>query len=74
MDLQVDTAHNIRIYFDERSRSGMEYLRDDLSSDEAKVFFDQARQKSNGIKMEDDHNANYKLKYNGDNSYTIARL
>lgn len=38
MDLQVDTAHNIRIYFDERSRSGMEYLRDDLSSDEAKVF------------------------------------
>ncbi len=56
---------------EENAREGIGHLRDDLDSEEARVFFDQARQRGSA-EFEDDEGRQYTLIYqNG--SYILTR-
>jgi len=50
---------------------GISYLRDDLDFNEARIFFDQARQKG-FAEFEDDEDRQYTLLYK-DGNYTLVR-
>lgn len=63
--------HNFSVIYEQNAIEGVRYLRDDLDSEEARVFFDQARQKG-FAKFEDDQDRQYTLIYkNG--IYTLVR-
>ena len=51
----------------------IDYLRDDLKIDEAKVFFEQAKA-TGQAQFEDDDDRQFTLQYNsGDNYYTLIK-
>jgi hypothetical protein len=69
--LNQGRAHGYGLDYDDSSYKGMKYLRDDLSSSEARVFFDQARRRGYA-EFEDDYDRQYTMTYkNG--KYTITR-
>ena len=65
------TLHGFRVAYDEGVYEGIKYLRDDLSYDEAKVFFDQAKLKGQAA-FEDDLDRDYTLFYQS-GVYTLLR-
>lgn len=65
------TVHGFSIAYEENAVEGIRYLRDDLSFDEARVFFDQARMKTSA-QFEDDEDRNFTILYH-DGSYTLVR-
>lgn len=68
---QKTSVHGFTVAFEENVREGINYLRDDLDINEAKVFFDQARVRGSA-QFEDDEDRQYTLFYqNG--AYTLAR-
>lgn len=68
---QQTSIHGFTVSYEANAAEGIKYLRDDLDSGEAKVFFDQARMK-NSAPFEDDEDRQYTLFYqNG--SYVLAR-
>jgi len=64
--------HGFKIRYEDNAQSGINYLRDDLDRDEAKVFFDQARLRK-FAKFEDPADRQFTLSYSKDGSYTLAR-
>lgn len=56
------TFHGFTITYEDNSYEGVKYLRDDLDSEEARVFFDQARMRGYA-KFEDDDDRQYTLFY-----------
>ena len=65
------TVHGFTVIYENNASSGIDYLRNDLDFDEAKVFFDQARLKGQA-KFEDDEDRQFTLFYkNG--IYTLVR-
>ncbi|RJQ36359.1 hypothetical protein C4552_03670 [Candidatus Parcubacteria bacterium] len=65
------TVHGMTVSYEDNAEEGIRHLRDDLSSDEARVFFDQARTKGSA-QFEDDEDRQYTLIYqNG--AYALVR-
>jgi len=55
-------VHGFPLIYEENAKGGVIYLRDDLDFQEARVFFDQARQR--GVaQFEDDADHQYTLSY-----------
>lgn len=54
--------HGFTVTGDDAASKGMDYLDVDLQSEEARVFFNQARQ-TGSAKFEDDEERNFTLKY-----------
>ncbi len=68
--LQKTSIHGFIVSYEENARNGIRYLRDDLDFQEARIFFDQARQKGMAP-FEDDQDKQYTLYYqNG--AYLLA--
>lgn len=65
------TVHGFSVIYEEKAKTGIEYLRDDLDYKEARVFFDQARQRGSAP-FEDDEDRQYTLFYKA-GTYTLAR-
>ena len=65
------TIHGFSITYEDTSRPGVEYLRNDLSYPEARVFFDQARMRGSA-EFEDDEDRQYTLLYQG-GAYTLLK-
>lgn len=63
---------NFKVGFEEDAINGVRYLLYDLDRDEAKVFFDQARQRKSA-EFEDDKEGQYNLLYNPNGSYTLTK-
>ncbi|MBI2035091.1 MAG: hypothetical protein HYT12_00205 [Candidatus Liptonbacteria bacterium] len=69
---------NIKVYiypveYDEKDYDGIKYLRDDLQTEESKVFFEQAKLKGEA-RFEDDREGQWSLQYNKSNaSYLLVR-
>ncbi len=64
-------VHIFYIDYKENAIEGIRHLRDDLDFNEAKIFFDQARQKG-AAEFEDDEDRQYTLIYKAGN-YTLVR-
>lgn len=64
-------VHSYYVNYEENAEEGIRYLRDDLDSNEARVFFDQARQKGQ-VQFEDDDDRQFTLFYR-DGIYTLVR-
>lgn len=65
------TVHGKRVAYEKNAYEGIKYLRDDLDSREARVFFDQARSRGSAP-FEDDNDRQFTLFYkNG--TYTLIR-
>ena len=64
-------VHSYYVNYEENAEDGLRYLRDDLDSNECKVFFDQARQKGS-VQFEDDDDRQFTLFYR-DSAYTLVR-
>lgn len=60
--IQKASIHGFPIVYDEKTKAGMEYLRDDLDFTEARVFFDAARAKGSA-NFEDDNDRQFTLAY-----------
>ncbi|OHA09402.1 MAG: hypothetical protein A3B37_02460 [Candidatus Sungbacteria bacterium RIFCSPLOWO2_01_FULL_59_16] len=64
-------VHTFPTSYEENAEEGIRYLEDDLSYEEAKVFFDQARTRGSA-ELEDDEDRQFTLSYqNG--AYTLIR-
>lgn len=55
-------VHGFPVIYEENALAGISYLRDDLDYQEARVFFDQARQRGSA-NFEDDNDRQYTLSY-----------
>lgn len=64
--------HGHKVYYEENASGGTDYLLRHLDDAEARVFFDQAREKGH-IKFEDAQNKDYILSHNSDGTYAIER-
>lgn len=68
---QESRIHGFRTIFEDNAIEGVRYLRDDLSYDEVRVFFDQARLKGSAA-FEDDQERQFTLLHRG-SVYTLVR-
>lgn len=69
--IQKSDIHGHSVAYEESAIEGVRHLRDDLSSQEARVFFDQARSRGSA-EFEDDADRQFTLVYqNG--AYTLVR-
>ncbi len=66
------TIHGFIVAYDEESAEGVNFLRDQLKFDEAKIFFDQAERKKS-VELKDDQNRLYRLSY-AKNKYSLSRI
>ncbi|MFA6354283.1 MAG: hypothetical protein WCX12_01200 [Candidatus Paceibacterota bacterium] len=66
---QKTDVHGFVVVYEENSREGVAYLRDDLDLNEARVFFDQAKIKGSA-EFEDDDDRPFTLSYH-DGEYTL---
>ncbi len=64
------TVHGFIVAYDEESAEGINFLRDELKFEEAKIFFNQAKKKS--AEFKDDKNRPYLLSY-AKNKYSLTR-
>lgn len=65
-------VHGLKVAFEENARPGIDYLSNDLDTNEARIFFDQARVKGSA-QFEDDEDRQYTLFYQKDGSFVLAR-
>lgn len=65
-------VHGNKVEYDENDREGVFYLEDDLSRDEADVFFYYARNRR-PAPFEDDRERNYLLTYKGSDTFELRR-
>lgn len=63
--------HGFRTIYEDNAIEGVRHLRDDLSYDECRVFFDQARLKGSAA-FEDDQDRQFTLFYRA-GVYTLVR-
>ncbi|MDP1629473.1 MAG: hypothetical protein Q8L57_02530 [bacterium] len=59
---QKTAIYNFTVIYEENAKEGARHLREDLSFDEARVFFDQARLRGSA-QFEDDEDRQYTLIY-----------
>lgn len=64
--------HGFKVKYEDNARAGIDYLLYDLDSEEARVFFSQAKLKKYA-KFEDDQDRQFTLSYNLDGTYTLIR-
>jgi hypothetical protein len=65
------TLHGFPVQYEDNAFEGIRYLRDDLDYNEARVFFDQARERGSAP-FEDDADRQYTLLYRA-GVYTLVR-
>lgn len=65
------SIHGFWVDYEQNAHDGVKYLRDDLKTEEARVFFDQARLKGSA-QLEDDHDHQFTIFYRSGN-YTLVR-
>ncbi len=65
------SIHGFHVIYEDHDYPGIRYLRDDLDQREAKVFFDQARQRGSA-QFESDGELNFTLAYH-DGEYALSR-
>lgn len=63
-------VHGFRVKYEENEQAGINYLMYDLSAQEAKVFFNEAR-RNRFAEFEDDREGQFTLSYNTDGTYTL---
>ena len=61
-----------KVQYEEPTRHAIDYLKNDLSPDEAKIFFEHAK-RHGFAQFEDDDDRNFTLVYNQSNLFTITR-
>ena len=71
MTLQA-TVHGKKVAYEKNAYAGIKYLRDDLDSSEARVFFDQARMRR-AAPFEDDEDRQFTLAYKSGTYILIRR-
>jgi len=64
--------HGFKVKYEDNAKAGIDYLRYDLDSEEARVFFNQAKLKKYA-KFEDDDDRQFTLSYSSDGTYTLIR-
>ena len=64
--------HGFKVKYEDNAKVGIDYLLYDLDSEEARVFFNQAKLKKYA-KFEDDQDRQFTLSYNLDGTYTLIR-
>ncbi|MFA5386550.1 MAG: hypothetical protein WC297_02730 [Candidatus Paceibacterota bacterium] len=64
--------HNYKVMYEENAQPGVYYLQADLNTQEAKPFFDEARNKRIAV-FEDDNERHFILTHNSDGSYSLER-
>ncbi|MFH0952663.1 MAG: hypothetical protein V1838_05830 [Patescibacteria group bacterium] len=65
-------VHGHAVYGDDASKKGLDYLDYQLSYQEARVFFEQARVRGKA-QFEDHEHRNFDLVYNNDATYTVEK-
>ena len=65
------TIHGFTVSYEENATYGAHYLRNDLSRDEAKIFFEHARRKSSA-QFEDSGDRQYTL-FHSNGTFVITR-
>lgn len=67
------SVHGFWVSYEENASEGLKHLRDDLSRDEARVYFEQAQRKGSA-QFEDDYDRQYTLFYErGSGSFILTR-
>jgi hypothetical protein len=66
------TIHGFPVTYEQNAYEGIRYLRDDLDFNEARIFFDQARQRGSA-QFEDDEDRQYTLFYKEGNYILVRR-
>jgi len=66
------SIHGYRTKYEDDAYNGVRHLLEDLQYEEAKVFFEQARQ-YRSAQFEDDFEGQYTLSYNRDGTYTLSK-
>ena len=69
--------HGFYVYYDPKDPipQGIDHLRNDLQKPEVVPLFEYARKSSNasrGARFEDDHDRQFVILYNGDNTFTLV--
>jgi len=64
--------HGYKVKYEDNAYSGVDYLKNDLDSKEASVFFNEARRRSQAP-FEDDDDRDFILSRNSDGSYCLRR-
>jgi hypothetical protein len=70
--MQESIVHGFKVKYEENAAEGIKYLRDDLDSQESRVFFEQARAKK-FAEFEDDDDREFTLERNVDGTYVLIR-
>lgn len=65
------SVHGFWVSYEDNAYEGLKHLRDDLSRDEAKVYFEQARAKKSA-QFEDDYDRQFSILYEK-GSYVLVR-
>ena len=65
-------VRGFKVSYEDSAKKGIDYLLYDLDQEEAKVFFEQAKQKKEA-RFEDDEERQFTLSYSPDGSYTLGR-
>ena len=71
-DQKISKIGNHLVYYDKNTKRGIDYLLNDLDSNEARVFFDQAKSKGTAD-FEDDQEGQYTLNYKNGKYFLIRR-
>lgn len=70
--MEDTTIYSFKVQYEEVTKPAVDYLKNDLSSEEAKVFFEYAK-RHGSAQFEDDEDRNFTLVYNDNNLYTLTR-
>jgi len=70
--MEDTTIYGFRVQYEDATKPAIDYLKNDLSSDEAKVFFEYAK-RHRSAQFEDDEDRNFTLVYNQNNVFTLTR-
>ena len=72
MSVKSRDIYGHKVYSEEDAKEGVDYLDNAIQSEEAKVFFDQAKIKSSA-QFENDEGQNYTLLYKKDGTYWVYK-
>lgn len=70
--LKKEIVYGFPLSYEDGTYNGVRYLRDDLQREEARVFFDQARQRGEA-QFENDYEEQFTLKYSGGKYELVKR-
>ncbi len=72
MSVQIRDIHGHKVSSEEDAKEGLNYLEHNIQTEEAKVFFDQAKLKGS-VQFEDGKGHNYTLLYKKDSTYWVYK-